>query len=272
MSSSIQAHILIEELEKRPVTNVTFPSHFNVAIELRNAISQPGVSTRQLAAIVRKEPLVAARVVKAANTVGITSGTSIFDIEKAIHRIGMDSVKRIVLGVTMVQLARSKEMISFASLSRLVWLHSLYCASASSVIAEAETSFNPNEMFFSGLLLNIGAFYLLYQAATNKVLRENVDDVIHSVKKYHIKRSVEILKFLSVPEETINTINILERRESPFHSSLPDRKDVLIVANELASQKYPWIEAYGSSEFLTDYADYQEDIEAVFNKTRSEFS
>jgi HD-like signal output (HDOD) protein len=272
VNSSIEAHRILQELRNKPIDTLGFPSHFSVAIQLRTAINDPKHGVRQLADIVKKDPLISARVICAANTAALAQGNRVFDIERAIQRVGVEAVKRIVLAVTMAQLARSQEMVKFASLSRLVWLNSLYCASSAQIIAQKFGTTNPNEAFFIGLSLNLGAFYMLYQAAVNKVLRDNVDDVIYSVKEDHITKTIEIMRYLEMPQEILDGLSVEGHEVPDDQAGYYSLKDIIFVSSQLANERFAWLNDSDDKWFTRRYQDTIEEIDVIFTRARTDYS
>ena len=270
MNSSIDAHQLLEELSTQPIASANFPSHFSVAIQIRNAINNDNISMRNISEIVRKDPLVATKVVRTANSALFTGNVTLTDIERSINRIGLDAVKRISLGVTMLQLARCKEMLGFGPYSRKIWLHSMYTACAASTLTEAETRYNANEAFYLGLVFNIGAFYLLYQAAIHPVLRDNMDDVLHAVERHYFQRTLDILKFLHVPSDVIEVVTAHQGMRIEDQTKL-SRPEILFIANAIASMQYPWQEEQPPPIEVEPFLAHSDTIEAFFKQVRTEF-
>lgn len=93
MNSSIDAHQLLETLSTQPIASAGFPSHFSIAIQIRNAITNEKMSLKNISEIVRKDPLVATKVVRTANSALFAGTATLTDIERSINRIGLDAVK-----------------------------------------------------------------------------------------------------------------------------------------------------------------------------------
>lgn len=268
MSSSIKAHKILMDLRKRPITTLSFPSHFSVAIQLRNAMNDPLLGLRAISDIIKKDALIASRVVSQANKA--SSQVRAKDIEKAIQSIGLEAVKKIVLSVTMVQLTKSSELVKFSALSRLIWLNGIYCASAASVLASTYSTVKPDEAFFSGLILNLGAFYLLYHAAIDPTLRDNMDDVIHAVKDHYLEKTKDILQFLEMDHEIVTGIDI-RHHDCDVVSKGYCIQDILCAANRLANERYAWLTDSPDQEATQDYQDHIDAIDALFKKTKSDY-
>lgn len=272
MNTSIEAGVLIKSLEARPVELTTFPSHFDIAIQIKNAMHDTRLSIKNIGKIIKKDPLISTKIVRSANAAGIYTGHSIADIESAVSRLGFDAVKRIVLGVVLLQLTKAKEMIPFSNISRFIWLHSIYTASAAKVVTRRLTKLNPSEAFYSGLVLNMGAFYLLYQAAAFPILKNSIDDVIFSISKYYLKRTIDVLKVFEVNESVITAIDIRHIQSVNEITTPQSQTDIIYIANYLASAKFPWITKENSQkEIKQEYQELIPEIEEVFMQTRSEY-
>lgn len=270
MNSSIDAHQLLETLSTQPIASAGFPSHFSIAIQIRNAITNENMSLKNISEIIRKDPLVATKVVRTANSALFAGSATLTDIERSINRIGLDAVKRIVLGVTMLQLARCKEMLGFGAYSRKIWLHSMYTASAASTLTRQETRYNENEAFYLGLIFNMGAFYMLYQSTIHPVLRDNLDDVLHAVERHYFQRTLDILKFLHVPSDVVELVAAHKHMHLQEQGGL-SRPEVLYIANAMASAKYPWLEDRVLPTEVEPYLTHSDTIETLFKQVRAEF-
>lgn len=263
----------LELISKVVVNSASFPSHFSVVVELRNAIDNDMVSIKNVADIVRREPIIASKVVASANSAAEGIRNTITDVDTAVRRIGFEAVKRIVVGVTMLQLSNSKELIAFHTVSRKAWLNSIYAASSGSVIARNHSNIDPEEAFFACLTLNIGAYFILHQAARYKELKSVPGMVVEEVYKHYLRRTQEVLKLLGVPPKIMEAVNI-ENHYPSVKSKSFTLKDIVVIANDMAGLNYPW---YTSAEIVTKIDDFTafaadlDDIDVVFAKTRASF-
>lgn len=146
----------------------------------------------------------------------------------------------------------------------------MYTASAASTLTQQETRYNENEAFYLGLIFNMGAFYMLYQAAIHPVLRDNLDDVLHAVERHYFQRTLDILKFLHVPSD------VIELMEAHAHLRLQEqgglsRPDVLYIANAMASAQYPWLDERPLPIEVEPYLAHSDTIDTLFKQVRAEF-
>lgn len=273
MNSSLQSHQLFEHLAKKPIDNVTFPIHLNVVMKIRDAINDPKSSTKLLTDIIKAEPMISARIIQSANSASSHGYVRILDVEKAVMKLGNETIRRTTLAVAMAQLARSKDLLVFSSLSRRIWLHSLYTASASYVIAKEYTNINPDEALFSGLMLNIGAFYFLWLASRLPGSDIFIDDVRIAIDRHYLVLTHGVLKHMSMPKELLQSLEIHAHTDQILLDAPTTIQEIIYAANVLASAKFPWIEEDYSVEFLSPlYTKTIPLIEQHFTLLREEYN
>lgn len=263
----------LEIIAQAEVNTASFPSHFSVVVELRNMIDSDTVSIKNVADIVRREPVIAGKVVASANSAAMGIRDPISDVDRAVARIGFEAVKRIVIAVTMLQLSNSKDLIAFNSPSRMIWLNSIYAAAAGSVVARNHTSINPEEAFFACLALNIGAYFVFYQASKVKILKSVPGLVTELASKTYLQRTQEVLKHMGVPPKIQEALDVKDHYPNPKSKALT-LKDIVVIANDMAALNYPWNtlgEEITKIEDFTVFAADLDDIDLEFAKTRASF-
>lgn len=263
----------LSDLSEMKTQTASFPSHFGIVIELRNAINDDRVSVKNVANLIRREPLIASKVVATANSAAMGQHGPILDVETAVTRIGFEAVKRIVIAVTMLQLTRSRDLIPFHSQSRKIWLNSIYCAAAGSVIATNHSKVDPDEAFFTCLVLNIGAFYILHQASKSNILKKSPEAIVALLKKDYLRRTHEVLSFLNVPEQIVDAVNIKDHYPNPKSKAL-SLKDIVVIASDMAALNYTCCLDTDENTVIDDFAVFIDDIdeiESLFSETRASF-
>jgi len=270
MNSSLEAYQLLEKLAAKPIDSTSFPTHFNVVMRLKNAMSDPDVPFKKVIDILRGEVVVSAKIIKTANAAVYHGYGEIKDIEKAVMRLGLQAVRRISLGIAMAQLSHSKEMLHYTALSRLIWLHSIYTASAGYVLAREFTKVHPDEAFFTGFVVNLGAFYLLYKASSHPELRGVEDDLKSAVITHHLALSRKLLIHLEMPGSMVEALYIGE--EDHLLPSKPvTLRDITHTANRLATAKYSWYEEREECAFSEEVKALEPLISEHFKNTLAEF-
>jgi HD-like signal output (HDOD) protein len=271
MSSSLEAHQLLEKLAARPIVSTSFPTHFNIVLRLKNAMSDPDVSFKKVIDILKGEVVVSAKIVKTANAAVFHGYGEIKDIEKAVMRLGLQAVRRISLGVTMAQLSHSKELLPYTALSRLIWLHSLHTASACYILAREFTKVHPDEAFFTGFVLNLGAFYLLYKASSHPELHSAQDDLKSAITNHYLTLSKKLLIHLEMPESMLEAVDIGGEVNKGVLTQPKTLREIVNAANVLSTLKYSWYDNQPSVELTDEIKALEEEINERANKTLAEF-
>lgn len=250
MTTSIAAHQLLEKLALKPIDSTSFPTHFNVVLKLREALNDQRAPFKKIIDILNGEPMVSARIVQSANAATFYGKEAVLDVEKAVYRLGTNAVRRIALGIAMTQLTQVKELLPFSSMARRIWLHSLYTAAAASVLARNFTRHHPDEALFLGLDLNLGAFYLLYQASHHPVLHKDQDDVKDAISRHYLALTHRVLEAMGLPEEVMEALSISPLENTPI-ASPQTIQEVLYTANLVARIHYAWTDDPAPEDLLS---------------------
>jgi len=125
-------------------------------------IHDPRADARAIAALLRSDPSLTAKILKLANSAyyGIPGGVS--DVTRAISFLGFNTLYQLVLSVSVFSVLGTKDPAGLNI--RELWKHSLGCAVLAERIA-AHLHFNEaNVCFTGGLLHDIGKVALLQVA------------------------------------------------------------------------------------------------------------
>jgi len=272
MTTSIAAHQLLEKLALKPIDSTSFPTHFNVVLKLREALNDQRAPFKKIIDILNGEPMVSARIVQSANAATFYGKEAVLDVEKAVYRLGTNAVRRIALGIAMTQLTQVKELLPFSAMGRRIWLHSLYTASVASVLARAFTRHLPDETLFLGLTLNLGAFYLLYQASQYPMLHKDQDDVKDAIGRHYLRLTQRVLEAMGLPEEVTDALDIAALQGSPMLVPPQTIQEVLHTANLVACRRYPWTDGQDPEAMVTlEILDMADEFDVRFKQIQSEY-
>jgi hypothetical protein len=110
----------------------------------------------ELAKVIQGDPVISTQILKVSNAVFFSSlNRRISTIKDAIVRIGFNETKRIVIGMSVMNLL-GKDMHN-AGFDRMeYWLHSLGCAIITARLAKRIGQPNPDEAFLAGLIVDFG--------------------------------------------------------------------------------------------------------------------
>jgi HD-like signal output (HDOD) protein len=220
--------------------DVSFPTCFDAALQIRNVLKDANVSLRAVARVVSMEPLVVAKLLRIANSVTHnTSGKQVVDVETAMARLGIETARSVAMAVAMDQLLRSKDLVGFGDFSRDLWTHVLRTAAGARVLARHHTRFNRDDAMLAGLVHDLGAFYMLYRAAQYEELRMRPDSVRYLIVQWHESIGESLMVALGLPEHIIEAVRDHDQPRPPVES-LKTLADVVYVANMLAGGLEEW--------------------------------
>jgi putative nucleotidyltransferase with HDIG domain len=217
---------------------VSFPTFADATLKVRMALNDPRMDVDRLARLLTTEPLLAARLMRVANSAAyLTSGKPAVDVKSAAIRVGFGTIRALAVNVALEQLAQMKDLAPVAGQARDVLTHSVEVAALASVIARRMTHVNPEEALFAGLVHDIGRFYLLSRASRYPGLDAKGPDFAALQDEWHAAVGHAILSSLNVAEEIAEAVN---RHEDPLESSEPrDLATVLNIANRVSHGPNP---------------------------------
>lgn len=232
---------MLEDIAKELAEDVVFPTYFDAAFRLRDALQDPNISIQHIVEIVRLEPLIAAKLLHLANSVMYSpSGIPAKDLNAAIARLGLKVVRTTALAIAINQLMRSKDILPFKEQAHMLWDHSLQTAVAARLLARLHTRLNPEEAMLAGLVHDLGAFYMLYRATQYPELRARPESVKYLIVQWHESIGVTLLQALGLPDEIVEaTIDHDQPRQGP--TVLRTLNDVVYAANVLAGEHFEWL-------------------------------
>jgi two-component system, cell cycle response regulator len=132
------------------------PSLPSVAVEILELASVRDVAIEQIARVIQNDPALAARILKTVNSSFYGLSTPCPTISRALTYLGLNTVKSIVLGFSLVEWTRAAESGKLTEF----WSRSLHCAAVSRRLANLTTRADAEEAFLAALLQDIGLLAL----------------------------------------------------------------------------------------------------------------
>lgn len=267
---------MLGDIAKELSGEVTFPTCFDVAMQLRRALNDPNHSMEQIGRVIQGDPLICSKLVGLANSVAYNpGGTEIRDIKSAVQRLGLNAVRSVTMAVAMKQMLLSKEMVEFKDSTTSLWDHSIMTASASHILAQ-KTRFRGDDARLAGLVHDIGAFYMLYRASRYDELRARPDSLRYLVIQWHESIGESLLNALGMPEKISVAIRDHDYPR-PRPAALTSLGDIVYVANALVggirSCFFQDMPSEQDQEYFRDtYLALQDEIQADAEEMRSVFA
>jgi HD-like signal output (HDOD) protein len=144
----------VNELLKRIESGYTLPGLSPVALKLIELASDENSSVDDLVMLIEKDPPLALRLLKLANSAFFTSLHPSTTLRQAVIKIGFERVRIMALSISL------RDTFPMGKIGPLdyekFWRTSLYRAIIAKSIAEHLKKVNPEEAFISALLMEIG--------------------------------------------------------------------------------------------------------------------
>ncbi|HEY8666401.1 MAG TPA: HDOD domain-containing protein [Tepidisphaeraceae bacterium] len=136
----------------------TLPSLPAVAIQVLELAQREEVDIAEIARIISKDPALSSKILRTVNSSFYGRSQSISTITHALVILGLQSVKTLVLGFSLVtNLAKNKSK-GFKHLN--YWRRSIYAATAARTLAAKTNVVQQEECFLVALLMDIGMLVL----------------------------------------------------------------------------------------------------------------
>ena len=150
----MKSHLL-----QRVKTCPNLPSMPAIAVEVLELTKDDSVDISKIATLVSRDPAMAAKVLKTANSSFYGCSQRVATISQALMIMGLNSVKTLVLGFSLVNnLSRGGGGAGFDH--RAYWKRSIYAATAARTLAGKAGVPQQEEAFLAALLADIGMLVL----------------------------------------------------------------------------------------------------------------
>lgn len=151
--------VVRESLSKKEAREGTIPRLPMVIPKLLRSLRDPDSSAKDYVAIVNKDPVMSAAVLRLANSVYFNPiGAYIGDIERAVIKLGIDGL-RSVLSAAVMQPIIQRDSPYFTHTGQRLWTHSLNTAVACEIIGHARRQ-ERFKVYLMGLVHDIGKITL----------------------------------------------------------------------------------------------------------------
>lgn len=126
-----------------------------ITSQILRMVDNPNASPRQIGALIERDPGLASKLLKTANSAYYGSPGKIKTVSQAISVMGLSAVRSVVVSQAYQQMTAVRG--ASKRFDRLVfWQHSLATASAARVLAKLKGYRDPEEAFLAGLMHDAG--------------------------------------------------------------------------------------------------------------------
>jgi len=265
MTNAVTFKILEDIARDLSGSEITFPTFLDITFQVRTALKDPNLSVDQLAKLVGAEPLMSAKIIRMANSVALNpSGREIADVKSAIVRVGMEAVRTVSFAVAMEQLLKSKQMQPFEGISQRLWEHTSHVAALCRVLARKLAKINGDEAMFTGLVHDLGVFYLMSRAANFPELVADKAELHALLVGWHDNIGHALLSALGSPEPVLEAVR--DHETDREITTVGNLSDVLYIANKIANRTAGWRDPEFDAPVDTSILDSLFDAETLAEK------
>jgi HD-like signal output (HDOD) protein len=253
---------------------VIFPTTAEMALKIQRVLDDPDCTVDQLARLVQADPLLAAKVVAIANSVLYNrSGQVVADIKNALSRLGFKTLRVLAAAVVVRQMEGMAETPEHRKMAVQLWERTAHVAALANVMARRVTHQDPDTAFFSGIVHDLGGFYLIARANEFPGLLEGADGSLGAWNEgggETVGRAV--LKRLGVPATVMGAMEGFW----DGYLSIPPKSlgDTLLLASQLAPVESPLARLTGDAREGTrvqiDVAFDQETLNSILQESEAD--
>jgi putative nucleotidyltransferase with HDIG domain len=232
-------------LKRLDSDNLLVPAMPAIAVQCMRLLEDPNQTFRRVGELVGKDPVLASRVLRLANSAAFPGKTPATTLEQAIPRMGTEGLKLALVHYSMYQAFSSRDA-RIQSAFRGIWEHSLAVALIAKEIAgqlEGLGGLDTGVAYLAGLLHDVGkpvvAALLLEAEKLASVRKSAVPWISHSVWRQVVDRShrnigVELSRRWRLPDEISQAVE----KCAAYDPAVPGAySNIVRLANAFAKQQ-----------------------------------
>jgi diguanylate cyclase (GGDEF)-like protein len=147
-----------EQLVKRVKQCPSLPSLPAIAVQVLDLAQKPEVDIAEIARIISKDPALSGKILRTVNSSFYGRSQAVSTISHSLVILGLQSVKTLVLGFSLVTTLTKNKPKGFKHL--IYWKRSIYAATAARTLAAKINLVQQEEAFLGALLMDIGMLVL----------------------------------------------------------------------------------------------------------------
>lgn len=202
------------------------PSLPNAVIYLEKAMQDDSISLHRLAELLSNDPVLAARLVRVANSAYYRGVSPVENVPEAVSRIGFSATRNLALVLLQNSFKARHEVV--ASMIGDLWMQSVRTAAVASAFSRHYQLVDANRAMLGGLMYNVGAMLLLTR------IDEKVDNISQEIvelllAKHSCQFGVNLLKHWEMDPELVQVVANRDNWQRS-HAESPDLADLILVA------------------------------------------
>ena len=143
---------LLDDLQRG---RLTLPGLPELALQVREEMEQSGCTNARLARLIQRDPAIATRVLKLAQSAAQRTGVEVSSLEAAVARLGLHHLRTLITSLCLLRMLNAVHG-SHARLVGEVYRHSVEVGSLARALAESQPHLDPGTALLAGLVHDIG--------------------------------------------------------------------------------------------------------------------
>ncbi|WP_169577434.1 HDOD domain-containing protein [Sinimarinibacterium sp. CAU 1509] len=208
---------------------LTLPSLPEAAATVGELVRREDVTAARLAAEIGKDPALAARLLRVANSAAVSgSGPPAESLTRAITKLGFNLTRALVSRMAIEQMFHPKSPALKAYMRR-IWRQSLEVAALSRVLAERLTILEPDTAMLAGLVHLVGVLPIVRLVDDHPELVRSEAELETAIAHMHQAVGRFVLKVWKFPPELVE-VPVLANDFLRHHDGPADYADVVSVS------------------------------------------
>jgi len=213
---------------------IDLPSFPDIALRVRQVLSDEFVPTEKVVRVINSEPALAAQLLRISNSRALNgTGKPLSDLRTAVARMGFNLVRSAAIGFAMSQLKKVEGLKGLEQPLEQLWQRSAATAAMSYVVARRHSAVNPDTALLAGMLHGIGRLYILTRSTRHPGLFTDRASLNEIIRDWSAPIAKALLENWQMPAEIVTAVSEFEDH-SREHDGPPDLTDVLTVSSLLA--------------------------------------
>lgn len=220
---------LLKELESaRDQNRLQLPSLPDVVLAIRDAVQDERKGIAHIARMLQMEPVMAARILKVANSPLYHTGTTLNDIKLAVTRLGLATTRNLVTCLAMHNLFDVKSFVMRERVRNL-WQHSCRVAAIAQVLGRSQRGMSSDKALLAGLVHDIGVLPILVFADGYPDLYDQPQQIDQTIQSLRVVLGVTILKNWGMDSDIVKIPEVIGDYRYD-HSGSANYGDLVLVA------------------------------------------
>ena len=245
----------LEAIVMKKIANdqLVIPALPSVAARCLSLLKSPDFSIREVSNILESDPMLAAKLLKLANSAAFGGRNSVTSITNAVTRVGAQHLKNLLIEGSARKLFESGGR-HIAEANGKLWTHSVAVAVVARDLTAICGGGEPDAAYLSGLLHDVGkpvvaAMLLDVERAMQDMRKRtnwiNGDEWIEVIQRTHRKIAVSLAEKWQLPDTVMRTIRDCEEYDNADRLSA---SNIVRFSNALVKQEGIYVGAVAKDD------------------------